>query len=124
MPISNPQPRCWLDRLVVISIESGPQPGSKFANSSRLVGKWRVIPDRPPSCGQIAPTPLIAGNGRGGICGHQVGHFRRAVASLEGGAVKEGGSPPAPNWSLADRPATQTCPNPPSTLISTPVMYD
>jgi hypothetical protein len=73
---------------------------------------------------QLVTTPLIAGNGRGGICGHQVGHFRRAVASLEGGAVKEGGSPPAPNWSLADRPATQTCPNPLSTLISTPVMYD
>ena len=28
------------------------------------VGKWRLIPDRPPSCGQIAPTPLIAGNRR------------------------------------------------------------
>jgi len=39
--------------------------GSWVTNSaadSCLVGKWRLIPDRPPSCGQIAPTPLLAIN--------------------------------------------------------------
>ncbi len=54
--------QCPLNRRDSLGASPNAVHKRRYGNRSRLVAKWRVIPDRSPSSGQIAPRPLIAGH--------------------------------------------------------------